>query len=564
MPSENFDFFNSDEEDSSGPSGSTTAQGISTSVEQVDEIGKRETTMVIWSRFLVFVVLLVISVSVSASVYIRLGRAELEAFEKQAQEDIDKVFSQVGAALETTLGSTDSFMVSMSSFMQATNSSWPTVPDFAVKAAKLRTLSKAFVVSTYPLVTQETRAEWEPYSDSNNDWVNNGLQVQLNDPNFHGVTNFDWSGWGTIHTNMGGQPENATGPFLPTWQSSPVVAQWSPYNWDLHASFPQEADIVLNQREVLIGTSLNVPTADEGTVVWAEGYLGSEEDPTEPLAAIYYPIVDQVSSEYVNQAEEDRKAVGIIAISLYWRTLIRDILPEGSRGILVTIGNECNQSFSYEINGPHVQYVQAGSSLLDSYSSVYKKSMLKDIKADTSTYSAFPLNSDFCPYWIEAYPTVTMRNDFVTKSPLQATLTIVAIFTFTSLVFGLYVYMNERRQKKVLRSALKTSAIVSSLFPSMVRERLFNEKDEPDEEETSPFSGLRRLTSSFSQSSVETDIDPSRPIAELFPETTVCKYPIVRLRINSYRLFRFCRCCWLHGMELRSKSEPSLLPVGGK
>jgi hypothetical protein len=48
-----------------------------------------------------------------------------------------------------------------------------------------------------------------------------------------------------------------------------------------------------------------------------------------------------------------------------------------------------------------------------------------------------------------------------------------AHLVFTSLVFLLYDRLVERRQKKVMSTAVQSSAIVSSLFPSQVRDRLF-------------------------------------------------------------------------------------------
>jgi hypothetical protein len=41
----------------------------------------------------------------------------------------------------------------------------------------------------------------------------------------------------------------------------------------------------------------------------------------------------------------------------------------------------------------------------------------------------------------------------------------VLIFVFTSLVFLLYDRLVERRQQKVMSTAMQSSAIVSSLFP---------------------------------------------------------------------------------------------------
>jgi hypothetical protein len=47
------------------------------------------------------------------------------------------------------------------------------------------------------------------------------------------------------------------------------------------------------------------------------------------------------------------------------------------------------------------------------------------------------------------------------------------IFLFTSLVFALYDRGVERRQRMVMTSAERSSTIVSSLFPSTVRDRLY-------------------------------------------------------------------------------------------
>ena len=47
------------------------------------------------------------------------------------------------------------------------------------------------------------------------------------------------------------------------------------------------------------------------------------------------------------------------------------------------------------------------------------------------------------------------------------------VFVFVLAIFGLYDFLHERRNRRVKRSAQEARAIVSSLFPANVRDRLF-------------------------------------------------------------------------------------------
>jgi hypothetical protein len=92
---------------------------------------------------------------------------------------------------------------------------------------------------------------------------------------------------------------------------------------------------------------------------------------------------------------------------------------------------------------------------------------------------------------------------------------------FTSLVFVAYDAVIEKRQRKVMQSATRSSAIVSSLFPSKVRTRLYEESasSAPLEKEQSPHNRMKHFLIKAQTSSVE-PINTG-PIADLFESTTV-------------------------------------------
>jgi hypothetical protein len=56
----------------------------------------------------------------------------------------------------------------------------------------------------------------------------------------------------------------------------------------------------------------------------------------------------------------DYKMLGFIGITIYWRDLITNLLPPGSNGIVIVFENECNPPFSFQVNGPDVDYLGRG------------------------------------------------------------------------------------------------------------------------------------------------------------------------------------------------------------
>ena len=87
-------------------------------------------------------------------------------------------------------------------------------------------------------------------------------------------------------------------------------------------------------------------------------------------------------------------------------------------------------------------------------------------------------------------------------------------FVFTSLVFLAYDFWVERRQKVVLTSANKSNAIVTSLFPSNVRDRMYNADDSKASHSAKTWE--TRTDTELGNSSLK-----GPPIADLFPNSTV-------------------------------------------
>jgi hypothetical protein len=244
---------------------------------------------------------------------------------------------------------------------------------------------------------------------------------------------------------------------------------------------------------------------------------------------------------------KDYELLGFISISIYWRDLLTDLLPPGSDGIVIVIENECNPSFSFQVTGPDVTYLGRGD-LHDTEFDSMEVNVREPVRSficmlgcvvaatrlstkrfafrmfqawlldlgsfslERESYTGLPVVNDTCPYYLRLYPSKTMLNDYRSSDPILFTVCAALIFAFTSAVFLVYDRLVEKRQKTVMTTAVHTSAIVSSLFPSTVRERLFeNDNDATGNEGPQPGESFVLLG----------DTVVSRPIADLYPSATV-------------------------------------------
>lgn len=163
---------------------STTAKN---DVEEV--IAKKETTNVNRVRVLVVLVLVASTIGIALGVYFYTSNTETEQFEKQFHDDALKVLEETGTAFERTLSMLDLFSTTLVSDARSSNQTWPfvTIPNFAVKAAKLRSVILGFAVYLIPIVTPANRVQWESYAYQNREWTNETLHIQARDMNFFGV-----------------------------------------------------------------------------------------------------------------------------------------------------------------------------------------------------------------------------------------------------------------------------------------------------------------------------------------------------------------------------------------
>lgn len=151
-------------------------------------IAHNETIKVKQLRLMVGFVLLASAVGAACAVYYFTSSTEVSQFEDQFQEDANKVLQAMGSSMEDTKAALDVFVASIVSFARYTNQTWPfvTIPDFAIRASKVRTLSEGVGIFLQPIVTPEERLDWEQYAYDNRYWVNESMKLQEDAEDYFG------------------------------------------------------------------------------------------------------------------------------------------------------------------------------------------------------------------------------------------------------------------------------------------------------------------------------------------------------------------------------------------
>ena len=158
-----------------------------------------------------------------------------------------------------------------------------------------------------------------------------------------------------------------------------------------------------------------------------------------------------------------------------------------------------------------------------------------------------------CQYYLDVYPSpkcnIDEEGDTNHHNHFIVVIIVLVLFIFMSIAFYMYDQHVHRRIVKVNTTAARSDALVSSLFPSNVRARLLAGRDEKNDDDTilgskdsyhhsssinnnkkssrfkidhakQTLKGFLAGETNHDTEMKDTDVYKSKPIADLFPETT--------------------------------------------
>lgn len=481
-------------------------------------------------RAIVFLVLFATTILVSVSVYSLTRTDQVQDFEKAFQADATKIIESFKMAVYRRLEAIDALSVTITAFAQDTGSTFPnvTISDFEIRCANSRVLSDTAVIQYHPIVTDESRKGWEAYqiekrghfekafvSELSMIQIQDAQVGQLDDRRLQEAPLLNDKIVSTIGNVSTQFPEpEGSGPYLPMWQFSPVIPTPSILNLNMLSNVASSGAYTetMNSGQAVIGLAANLHGENVGDtgIYWqmvlamSQYRYGIVEYLEDPLSVVGYPVFDSFNLT-------TRKVAGVIGTNFYWRLYFQNLLASNSRGIICVMETSRNQAFTYRIDDV-VTYMGPGDLHETKYS---KYKVTTEISARVSnsripSYTTVGLNSDYCTYKVNVYPSQDNEDLYVNNAPVIMTIVIVCVFLFTSIVFVMYTIAVNRRQVVVMKRAVASSAIVSSLFPTQVRGQLYEENQiEPKS------SWLHKVTN------IEQTPTSPRPIAMLYENTTI-------------------------------------------
>ncbi|CAB9498657.1 Receptor-type guanylate cyclase gcy [Seminavis robusta] len=498
-----------------------------------EEISSKETLAVLRLRQTVALILMLATVTVSLLIYLIRKNGEAQEFQNQYDAAADKIIESYEDIIHK-MGAISGLGVALASHSmgQKTFSEWPFVslPNFQVRAGNARELSGALAVSISHIVPRGEFNAWHEFVNGpDNAWIEESYSYQesLGTNDFEYPENIEKS-WirrnDTVdvmhYFDENGNPmaeESSMHFYLPVWQVSPLlktnlVNKNSIYEED----FSDALAHILKYKTAYVGrfqtaTPGDATSSDPSTARFAallsirEGkqvpYLG------EPMFNIHFPIFDQF-------AAKERKIVAIMTSTVSWRSYFQNILPRNAKGVVVVLDSGREQ-FSFEIDGHEARVLGLGTHYEPRYEKYRKHADFTVGHVKDGTVNGITINSEHCHcnYHIDIYPSTTFYDEYNTNAPVVLTFATVAIFVFMIAIFLLYDFLVEKRQTVVLNEATQSTAIVSSLFPKNVRERLMKE--------TRQNLGIRSKSGRRNFMNVSRTEMECAPIAELFPNCSV-------------------------------------------
>jgi hypothetical protein len=463
-----------------------------------------------------------------------------------------------------TFSMLESFSKTMTSLALVANESWPliTLPHFEIRATDYLALSGSQQIALAPIVNDANREDWEAYTVARQEWIKDGLDLEYllrlsqerteveSDKEGQETTTIapgtnmeGFSVLGTAkpiqefiwrHAPLTHRPviEINKGPLVPIWQTYPPPRNSFVVNYNLLSSpdFQELINISLSTRRAVLSKVI------DNFVLFGN----AQTIAIDPKSVVIQPVFESF--------EANAQVVAFLVVVIPWFIYFDHVLSDGASPVVCVLKNSCGEAFSYEVDGPQATFMGVGDWHDAAFDHLEVKTQFAAFFQGTRVGSEqqSPLQNSVqavCEFSLHVYPTLAMSRETQSTTPITLTIAVVGIFAFTSLVFLLYDLLVQRRQSKVAQAASRTTAIISSLFPQEVHDRLFaatlGTTQQPDVNNQAPKYRLRKFLSeeqngdsmhgpaSVGMKKRNNGGEKDAPIADLFPECTVMFCDIV-------------------------------------
>jgi class 3 adenylate cyclase len=486
-------------------------------------------------RVIVIMVLLTIAFITGEIVLVIVTIAEEKNFEDGYYKAADQLIESFYEHLDNTLWAART----LSNDISSSATEWPYVafPDFDSKCEGPLHMSGASVVSLSPLVKSELRSLWENFTATVTSKFGSEFNISASDgSDDSGISYFPTArsidqGIYQFQDGKALTLENGSSFLFPTWQVSPALGN-------------EETGLV---RTLFEETSNSVRRQALQDLMHRTGSILSNfffrntnntdfASYTTPRSSLYYPIYEKGDKKLV---------VASINMELEWKVFLENgIEPTFGNPILAIVENSCGGQFTFNVTGPLAVYGGEGDlhpSLEVDYSP--RETTLEAFADIFNDHGLRPIDLESgCNFKITLHPSSEFKDEFMTMKPENFRVIVMGSFIFITLIFLVYDRLIERRQNRIVTAAERSDAIVRSLFPTKVRDQLYEHAKKREEQRKAPKKDWRTSVGSTcsKESPIETQknrlkkfmnggphedgtgsFHHSEPIADFFPNTTI-------------------------------------------
>ncbi|CAB9519281.1 Guanylate cyclase (Partial), partial [Seminavis robusta] len=302
-----------------------------------------------------------------------------------------------------------------------------------------------------------------------------------------------------------------------TGQFSPPPATYGIVNWNVHhippLAFAIDASVALKYETTF---TMITPYRSVDLIMTKAEHAAKHSDlldstPEHPHTFAVHPI-------HRDPLNADSEIVGIVVAALALDVALLNLLPEGVQGIHCIISKNMNQTFTYEIIGNDAIYLGEGDMHEEQYTDM---GVFVDLALHTNPeYRTTPRNT---LYRMDIYPSSKFEDTYHTGTPQRFAIILAVVFVSVAVTFLVYDLAVQHRNENLVSKAAQSNAIVSSLFPDNIRERLMNDNDESQQAMNSSMHSKRGRLKAFLNDGKNGSKarHQSKPLADLFLETTV-------------------------------------------
>ncbi|KAL7563389.1 hypothetical protein ACA910_016490 [Epithemia clementina (nom. ined.)] len=514
-------------------------------VQEVKQIAKSETLRIRVWRYIVGFTILGAGALVSLGTYFYLDRQLKDETEDKFYVFANTIEDVSRMHFQSMVDSIHDLSLTITAQAERNNWTFPfvTVDNWEVHAQKARQRGFLEVIQYLPWIEGQSELDaFSVYVAENFGWQESAIETfkwfhpELKSLDFPVNKNPFVIQTGSLQVDGNVQEKQYTiakgdGPFVPLYQRSPPLQLETTmidiYSYDngVFPSVAAEKVLLMGSMDVALGKGTDVVvSSDMHKAMHSRMHAphSSAESTTDPSIQAHTIVYEPVFTEL---GDDTSKVGGFLTALFGFDFLLVELLPESIRGFYLVVENSCGDSYTYMLDGNHTYFVGKGDLSDTGYHYLKREIVFDHFYSDPERVKALP---NYCVYKYTITSSSLYEDDNESSLPIMYTFVVATIFVLMALAFFIYDMYVEKRNDKMVDTAAKSNALVSSIFPSTVRDRLLAEstdKERPTQNMSLQLTKTHLKSFLSGDSGYRDDEDDvilkSRPIADLFTETTI-------------------------------------------